>query len=86
MNLANSNYEDWRKEVLQRDQKCIVCDGDKHLEALHMYGYKQYPELRTDLNNGVTVCKFCHDKYHSYYGVKDITPLKFVKFMKRFGL
>lgn len=79
-------YEDWRKEVLQRDQKCIVCDGDKHLEAHHMYGYKQYPELRTDLNNGVTVCKFCHDKYHSYYGVKDITPLKFVKFMKRFGL
>ncbi len=77
-------YDEWREHVLSRDKKCIVCGGDKQLHAHHIYGYKEYPNLRTDKNNGVAVCKFCHEKYHHYYGVKEITPIKFLQFMRRF--
>ena len=79
-------YDEWRKEVLSRDKHCVVCGGDKHLHVHHLYGYKEYPDLRVDVNNGVTVCKFCHERYHSYYGLSDITPDKFIQFMRRFGV
>ena len=77
-------YDEWRKEVLSRDKHCVVCGGDKHLHVHHLYGYKDYPDLRVDVSNGVTVCKFCHERYHSYYGLSDITPDKFIQFMRRF--
>ena len=28
----------------------------------------------------------CHDKYHSVYGLKDINPVDFMNFIKRFGV
>lgn len=77
-------YDEWRQTVISRDKECVVCGGTKHLNAHHIYGYKEYPNLRTDTNNGVSVCKFCHDKYHSYYGIKEITPIKFIQFLRQF--
>ena len=77
-------YSDWRKEVLIRDEVCQCCGLDKHLQVHHLFGYKEHPELATVEENGVTLCKFCHDKYHSIYGLKNINPLDFMEFMDRF--
>lgn len=85
-NTENPDYPKWRNKVIQRDGKCVCCGLDKHLEAHHMFGYKENPLLATNENNGVTLCKFCHKKYHSIYGLKNITPVDFMDFIKNYGV
>lgn len=85
-NTETPGYNDWRKTIINRDKKCICCGHDKHLEAHHLFGYKENPSLAVNESNGVTLCKFCHDKYHNIYGVKDINPVDFMNFIKRFGV
>ena len=85
--LDNPNYAAWRQSVLKRDGfKCVVCGDDEHLEAHHMYGYTENPELAVEVTNGVTLCRWCHKKYHSKYGIKNINPVDFMNFIKRFGV
>lgn len=78
-------YTDWRNKVINRDRVCKICGGDKHLHAHHIYSYHANPELRIDVDNGITLCQFCHDKYHSYYGKKS-NPQTLMEFIKRFRI
>lgn len=59
-------YKAWRKAVLSRDnftcQHCFVRGGV--LVAHHIKQWSQYPDLRFDVNNGLTLCTTCHDKVH----------------------
>ena len=79
-------YISWRDSVLSRDgHECQCCGLKKHLHAHHLYGYKEHPDLRLDKGNGITLCQFCHDKYHSVYGLTNINPANFAKFIRRFS-
>ena len=81
----NPEYNKWREDVLNRDKVCQCCGLEKRLQVHHIFGYKEYPELALDTGNGIVLCQFCHDKYHSIYGLKEINPVKFAKFMRRFS-
>ncbi len=81
----SAEYTNWRNQVLRRDKVCQCCGLDKRLHAHHIFGYEQYPELAYDVGNGIVLCQFCHDKYHSVYGIREINAAKFAKFIKRFG-
>ena len=83
INRESPEYRQWVTDIQNRDKVCQICGGTKHLEAHHIYGYKNNPELRTDRGNGVLLCTFCHGKFHSYYG-KDVTPADLVKFIFEF--
>lgn len=85
-NQETPGYDAWRGEVIARDKVCQCCGLDKHLQAHHIFGYAEHPELATDVNNGLVLCKFCHEKYHSIYGLKDINPRDLVEFIKDFGV
>jgi hypothetical protein len=55
----------WKKFVFQRDTyKCIDCGSDKGLHAHHLIHWSDSPELRTCVDNGVTLCSECHKKRH----------------------
>ena len=59
----SSIYNAWRKSVWLRDNfKCKMSNPDckGRLEAHHILGWKDYPELRYDINNGITLCHFHH--------------------------
>lgn len=59
----SSTYRDWRKQVWIRDNwKCKIQNKDckGRLEAHHILGYTEHPELRYDINNGITLCHFHH--------------------------
>jgi hypothetical protein len=60
----------WRNQVLIRDNFiCKRCGFSNGLEAHHIYSYKHEPELRYDINNGITLCSDCHKEFHRVYGV-----------------
>lgn len=54
----------WRKSVFERDnytcQQCFERGGK--LEAHHIKPFAFFPDERFNLNNGLTLCRGCHDK------------------------
>jgi 5-methylcytosine-specific restriction endonuclease McrA len=67
MRIRNSQeYKEWRTAVYERDhytcQNCGMVGGT--LNAHHIRKFSEYPELRFDINNGVTLCKECHKLAH----------------------
>lgn len=76
----------WREKVILRDKVCQCCGFDKHLEAHHIFSYRDNEKLRDKLENGITLCKFCHKKYHSAYGRDGANPKDLAEFMRRFSV
>lgn len=59
----SSAYRFWSQSIKNRDGwKCKMCDSKEHLIAHHILGYKNYPELRYDINNGITLCHAHHPR------------------------
>lgn len=57
----STEYQEWRKLVFKRDDyKCMACLARGYINAHHIKPFRQYPELRFDINNGITLCLTCH--------------------------
>jgi hypothetical protein len=57
------SYHEWRRLVFTRDNwKCqindSICSG--RIEAHHILSWKDFPELRYEVKNGITLCHFHH--------------------------
>lgn len=64
----NPDYVQWRKKVWLRDNfKCKIANPDckGRLEAHHILGWKFYPKLRYEVNNGITLCHAHHPRKRS---------------------
>jgi hypothetical protein len=61
-------HQAWASLVKDRDKKCTECGSVYDLHAHHIKQYKIHPELRNDVNNGITLCGNCHRKWHSENG------------------
>jgi len=59
---SSTAYKDWRNAVFQRDKfTCQLCfEMGGKLEAHHIRPFATHPDLRLDINNGVTYCSSCH--------------------------
>lgn len=58
---AGEDYIEWRRSILDRDgRQCVECGSTDNLEAHHIRTWKDYPELRFVVDNGVTLCVGCH--------------------------
>lgn len=59
----DTRYKYWMIEVKNRDNwKCKINNSDckGRLEAHHILSWRDYKELRYDINNGITLCQFHH--------------------------
>lgn len=58
-------YKIWRDKVYKRDKyTCQHCGKRGRLNAHHLKSYKEYPELRFTVENGLTLCIDCHREEH----------------------
>ncbi len=59
-----SKLKSWSLEIKRRDKVCRECGSVHSLQSHHIKSYREYPELRFDLNNGILLCSKCHGKKH----------------------
>ena len=75
-----SYLSDWAEKVMHRDSKCVICGSKNSLEAHHVFKVNKYDDAYLDINNGITLCKGCHEMYHERYGLdcnlKNLLDLK----------
>ena len=65
---SSDKYKEWRTAIFKRDnyicQNCGTKSSKGHtifLEAHHLKSFSNYPELRFEISNGITLCKTCHE-------------------------
>lgn len=61
----SSAYNFWRQQVWLRDNlKCKIANLDckGRIEAHHILSYTDFPELRYQINNGITLCHAHHPR------------------------
>jgi 5-methylcytosine-specific restriction endonuclease McrA len=57
--------EKWNLKVYQRDNyECQFCHTKSHenLNAHHINKFKDFPNLRNNVENGITLCEKCHNQ------------------------
>lgn len=59
----------WARSIKKRDNyKCKKCGESERrlLEAHHIKPRKDFPDLKFEMNNGITLCLNCHIKEHEH--------------------
>ena len=69
-NITSNQYMyaiiSWSKVVKKRDKCCKICGSTKNLNAHHILYKANYPQLSLNINNGITLCKPCHEELHGF--------------------
>lgn len=61
----DTRYRDWMLKVKDRDSwRCKIQDPECNgrLEAHHILPWSKFPELRYEVKNGITLCRFHHPR------------------------
>jgi hypothetical protein len=68
---SRTEYITWRQQVYERDHwTCRQCGKkEKKIVAHHIKNFRDYPELRYVIENGITCCRPCHKIIHSEIGL-----------------
>jgi hypothetical protein len=82
--IRNSiEYSLFRKSCFERDnftcQKTRVSGGD--LIVHHINNFKDFPELRFAIDNGITLSRQSHNEFHKKYGFKNNTREQLEEFL-----
>lgn len=83
--------KEWRLAVFERDNficQCCGWDKGKILQAHHIKNFSNHPHLRLDIDNGITLCKHCHDphhkgSFHDVYGTKNNTEEQLREYIEK---
>ena len=85
---STPEYHQWIQDSLERDNyTCQCCGSTENLEVHHIFNYSQYKDLRTDLDNSITLCQCCHSpliggSFHNTYGTRNNTKEQLDEYLK----
>ncbi len=62
----HTKAKEWRESIFEKDgYACVVCEKSKpRIHAHHIFGWAKFPELRYDIDNGMTMCVKHHQMFH----------------------
>lgn len=82
---ASIEYRLWREAVFARDNyTCQSCgERGRILHSHHNKNFADYPELRTSIENGTTLCRECHIEFHKEYGKRNNTKEQLDEFLSK---
>lgn len=79
----NIEIYEWKRNCLIRDdftcQKTGIKGGDMQIH--HILNFSEYPELRTNIENGITLSKESHKEFHKIYGYTNNTKEQLIEFL-----
>lgn len=84
-------YFAWKESVLKRDNyTCRCCGFTENLQAHHIENYADNESLRTDIDNGITLCEGCHAVYsmgsfHNIFGTRHNTRKQLELYLSKYG-
>lgn len=82
-------YKKWMYLVQKRDSfQCQCCGRRSDLEVHHILPYSYYIDKRLDINNGITLCRNCHNSkvigsFHNIYGTVNNTMEQLDEYLKK---
>lgn len=86
------DYRKWRDSIFAKNLYTCQCCGLKSgngktikLNAHHIKNWKDNPNDRYDVDNGITLCESCHNKFHSEFGKKNNTKEQLQSFLNKYG-
>ncbi len=76
--------EYWKKVCLERDNYTCQKTGQigGQLEVHHINNFADFPELRTSIENGITLSKKAHLNFHKIYGKRNNTREQLEEFLR----
>jgi 5-methylcytosine-specific restriction endonuclease McrA len=82
--LKDPKHIEWAKKVKERDRfQCQICGATSvYLNSHHLFSYAEYEDLRYDVNNGVTLCQYHHEKFHEIFTNINNTKSQFEEYKK----
>ena len=78
-NFNSPEYKEWRIKVYKRDKFTCQwphCNCKQRLNAHHIKNWAQFPGLRYEVGNGITLCRAHHD---SIKGMEEIYASTFLR-------
>ena len=85
---SSRQYARWREDSMKKDDYTCQCCGVRggELNVHHIHDFANYPDLRLDIDNSITLCVKCHrnsnpDSLHNRYGTDGVTPQELEKYI-----
>lgn len=77
-------FKKWAEDVKKRDSyTCQICTSrGVYLESHHKNSWDRYIEERYDVDNGVALCKRCHERFHNMFGYGNNTKFQFKQYQQ----
>jgi hypothetical protein len=83
LGLRRINLYEWKLKCLERDEyRCQKCSDQNKLNVHHIFNYNDFPFNRDELENGIVLCKKCHQEFHKKYGRKNNTKGQLEEFLR----
>lgn len=81
---SSGEYVYWRKECFKRDNFTCQKTGQSggKLVVHHINNFADFPELRYDINNGITLSLDAHKEFHKIYGVRNNTKEQILEYIE----
>lgn len=63
---SSQQWKNKRAEILLRDNsQCKICGNKNNLQVHHIYSLDNYPEMKLENSNLITLCTSCHHDVHN---------------------
>lgn len=84
---SQRSYKQFRIGVFTRDDYTCQCCHIRgtELNAHHIRNFADNPGVRTDVSNGITLCKTCHYKFHHTYGYRNTNAYQLAEFIANYN-